>query len=88
MDGREPDGRGTDTDGCRTDVALAEMAEPDDAAVLDVDECTELVRLAEAVIPAPGVEIVEHVRWRLVVVGEARLERQLGESLDRLGRDP
>src|SRR5258708_38595835 len=64
------------------------MAKPENPTILDLDEGTELVRLAEAVIPAPGVEVVKHVRGWWVVMREARLERQLGQSLDRLGRNP
>ena len=55
-----------------------------DAAVLDVDPCPELVGEAEAIGVAQRVEGVDVVGRRVVVMGDAHLERHLGHSLDGL----
>ena len=79
--GPEPNGR-------RTDAAPAEVALPDDPAVLDLDVRSELVGLAEAVGGAERLEVVDAVgRW-LVVVGDTHVERDPGHALDGLRRDP
>ena len=65
MDRRKTDGGRTDTDGRGADVSLAEVAVPDDASVLDLDERPELVRLAEPVRSAQLLEVIQVVgRWR------------------------
>jgi hypothetical protein len=59
-------------------------------AVFDVDVGAELVGLAEPVGLAELLEIAgaDPVGRRRVVVGDPELERDLGDALDRLGRDP
>ena len=69
-------------------MALAEVAGVHDAAVLDLDEGAQLVRLAELVARSQLLEIVEVIRRRVVVVGDAELERDLRRSRDRFGGDP
>jgi hypothetical protein len=69
-------------------VTLAEMAGAHDPAVVDLDEGAQLVRLAEAVARPELLEIVDPVRRRLVVVGDAELERDLRRAADGLGRNP
>ena len=66
-----------DLHGCRADVALAKMSGIHDPAVLDLDERAQLVRLAEAVARSELLEIDEAIGRRLVVVGDAGLERDL-----------
>ena len=77
-----------DFHGRRADVALAQMPDVQDPAVLDLDERTQLVRLAEAVARSELLEIDEAIGWRLVVVGDAGLERDLRWPGDCLRRDP
>ena len=64
------------------------MAGVDDSAVLDLDERAQLVRFAEAVARPELLEIIETIGGRLVVVGDAGLERDLRWARDGLGRDP
>jgi hypothetical protein len=64
------------------------MAGVHDPAVFDLDERAQLVRLAKAVARAQRLEVVQVVRWRLVVVRDAQFERDLGRAGDGLGRDP
>jgi hypothetical protein len=69
-------------------VALAKVTRVYDSATVDLDERTELVRLAEAVARAELVEIRQSIgRW-LVVVRDADLERNLRRAGDRLRWDP
>lgn len=56
MDRGKPQRRGANLDGRRADVALAKVAGVHDPAILDLDECAELVCLAEAVARAELVE--------------------------------
>ena len=58
LDGREPQGGRSDPDRRRTDVPLTEMTGVDDAPVLDLDERSQLIGLAEAVARAQVLEIV------------------------------
>ncbi len=62
MNGGEPDGSRADADGRGPDVALAEMAGADDAAVLDLDERPQLVRFAEPIRRPELLEVLEDVR--------------------------
>jgi hypothetical protein len=64
------------------------MPVPDDPSVLDVDVRPELVRLAKPIRPAKLLEVLELIGRRLVVVGDAHLERDLREAGDGLRRDP
>ena len=84
MDGGEPDRRRSEAHGRGADRAAAEVAAVDDPAVLDLDERPQLVGLAEAVGPAQLLEVARSdlVGWRLVVVGDAELERDLGQAFD------
>ena len=77
-----------DLHGRRADVALAQMPRVHDPAVLDLDERAQLVRLAEAVARSELLEIDETIGRRLVVMGDAGLERDLRWARDGLGRDP
>ena len=56
------------------DEAVTEMAMLDDAAIIDLDERTQLVRLAEAIVAAQRLQILDGHRWWRVVMGEANLE--------------
>ena len=67
---------------------MAQVTVIGDAAVFYVDVGPQLVGEPEAVVLAHLVEVVEHVGKRLVVVGCAHLEGELGHPLDRLGGDP
>src|SRR5438477_4348523 len=70
------------------DMAAAGVAVERRLAVVELDPCTQLVRLAEGVRLAKSLEVFELVRRRLVVVGDAHLERELRHARDRLGRNP
>jgi hypothetical protein len=59
-----------------------------DLPVLDLDPRTELVRLAEHVRLAEPVQALDPIRRWIVVMGDPKLEWQLGHAVDRLGRDP
>jgi hypothetical protein len=60
----------------------------DDSAVVDLDPRPELVREPEPVGRAEGLEIVDPVRRRFVVVGHPEVEGELHGAAHRLGRDP
>ncbi len=68
--------------------APAFVAGVDDLAVDHLDPSDELVGEAEAVGRSEGFEVVDHVGWRIVVVGEAGAEDRLVEAGHRFGRDP
>jgi len=55
----------------------------DDSSVFDGDEGTELVRFTEPIATAQLFKVIEPVRRRFVVVGEADFEREPREALDR-----
>jgi hypothetical protein len=72
-----------------SDVPAPEMAVVDDLAVVpDLEERSQLVRLPEGVRVPQRVEVLDHVRRRIVVVDDAHRERELRQPLDGLGRDP
>ena len=64
------------------------MTVVDDLVVLDLDPRFQLVRLTEEVGAVHRLEVVDPVRGRIVVVGDAERERQLRQPFDRLGRNP
>jgi hypothetical protein len=88
VDGRETNGGGAHADGRGADVAAPKVPGVHDPTVLDLDERPELVRLAEPIRRPELLEVGQGVRRRLVVVGDAQLERDLRRAGDRLGRDP
>jgi hypothetical protein len=69
-------------------VALSEVAMSDDPAILDFDECAKLIRLSEPIASTKFLEVVELVRRRLVLMGDAQLEGNLREACDCFRRDP
>jgi hypothetical protein len=70
-------------------VAAAAVAVVDDAAVLDLDPGPQLVGEPEAVGGLERGQVVERLRGRWVVVGDAETERQLGPgAFHRPERDP
>jgi hypothetical protein len=70
------------------DAALAGVALVDDLAVLDLDPGLELVRLAEHVVLVEGLEIVDAIGRRGVVVRDPHLKGHLRHAGDGLGRNP
>src|SRR5262245_44459096 len=69
-------------------MTLTQVAGVHDAPVLDLDERTQLVGLAETVARAEIVETIDPIRRRFVVVGDPELERDLRWAGDRLRWDP
>ena len=71
------------------DVPSAQVAAICDVAlVAELDERPQLVGLAERVCLPQRVEILDHARRRVVVVGDADREREFRQALDGLRRDP
>jgi len=56
--------------------------------VVNVDPRAQMVGEPKPVRRAQRIQVVDLVGRRFVVVGDAHLERQLGHSLHRFGRDP
>ncbi len=70
-------------------LAAAGVAVVDDAAVLDLDPGPQLVGEPEAVGGLERLQVLQHLRGRRVVVGDAEAERQLGlGAFHRPERDP
>ena len=89
LDRRERDLAAAELQARDADAPAARVAALGDrAVVVDLDPGLELVGLAEEVVLLHRVEVEQPVERRLVVVGDAPLERQLRHALDRLGRDP
>ena len=71
------------------DVPSAQVAAVCDRALAtELDERPQLVGLAERVRLPQRVEILDHARRRVVVVGDANRERELRQALDGLRWDP
>lgn len=64
------------------------MAVVHDLAVLHLDERMQVVRLAEGVGLGHRLEVIDDVGWRLVVMGDAHRERNLGQPFYGFRRDP
>ena len=84
LEGRHGDRRDADLARAELDlrdaeVATSEVAVVHDLAVLHLDERVQLVRLAERVGLGHRLEVVDDLRRRLVVVGDAHRERNLGQ---------
>ena len=77
----EPEGRGAHQ-------APALVAGVDDATVVHLDPADEAVGEAEAVGGSEGFEVLDHIGWRIVVVGEPGAEDRLVQAGHRFGRDP
>jgi hypothetical protein len=60
----------------------------EDPSVLDVDPCSELVGEPESIGGAERLQILEDVRWGLVVVSDPEVEGDLQHALNRFRRDP
>jgi len=60
----------------------------DDVAVDDLDPRRQLVGEAEPIRGLQCLERLDVIRGRIVVVGEAHFEWDLGDPLDSLGWDP
>jgi hypothetical protein len=69
-------------------VAAAGVAVERRLAVVELDPRPQFVRLAEGVRLTKRLEVLELVRRRVVVVGDAHLERKLRHARDRFGRNP
>src|SRR5215212_393819 len=68
--------------------AAAAVPEADDLAPDDLNPRAELVRLAEPVRSAELFEVAEHLRRRLVVVGDGDAERQARHRVEGAERHP
>ena len=73
--------------GTRDDAASV-PAIVDDPTAVDLDPALELVGLSEAIGIPQLVEIVEHLGWRLVVMGDRDPDRELWQPVERSERQP
>jgi hypothetical protein len=94
LDRRQRDGSHAQLLRADLDPRHAEVAGPemsgirDRAVVCHLDVRPQLVGLTERIGFAHRIEVLDHVRRRVVVVGDAHRERDLREPLDGFGRNP
>src|SRR2546421_2742705 len=89
LDGRKHQLAPAELDPGDADVAAARIAVAGwPAVVVELGPRAQLICLSEGVRLSQRVEVLHFVRWRIVVVGHAHLERQLRHARDHLGRNP